>query len=124
MRVYKISTIIISLLFFVSLSIAADKIYCKKYSGVYKNYNIVIQFSKYGKMIVDVQEKESGGYFSMPGSYAIKDTKIDFFYKGLLRTVIIEKESITATPYTFSIEEDLKTIIILKEDKSFPDLCD
>lgn len=123
MKIYKISTIIICILCFINLSLAVEKINCRKFSGKYGEYNLSISFSKNGKMLIEVEEKEGGGYFSTPGSYKIKDSKIDFFYRGLGRTVYIENDQLKATPYSFSIGEDYKTIIVLKEDKNFISVC-
>lgn len=123
MRAFKISTIIISILIFVNPSYAADRIYCRQYSGKYKEFNLTIQFSKNGKMFIEVMEDETGGYFSSPGSYTFIDSKISFYFKGQLRTVYLKSNNIIASPYTFSIDEDLKTEIALQEDKSFADSC-
>ncbi len=119
MKAIKISTIIIGFLFFTHLAMPAEKIYCKKYSGTYQGYNLTVSFSQNGKMIIEVEQQNGGGYFSTPGSYMIKNSRIDFFYRGLNRTLYIEKDRITASPYTFSIDEDFKTKIVLIEDKSF-----
>ena len=123
MRVVKISTIIISFIFFINVSIAAEKIYCRKFSAVYKEYTISVLFSQNGKMVISVDDKDSGGYFSTPGSYLIKDSKVDFFYRGLSRTIHLKNDSITATPYTFNIEDDYRTEIVLHEDKSYSSSC-
>ena len=123
MKAIKISTIIIGIIFLTSLSLHAEKIHCKKYSGRYNDYNLTISFSKNGKMLIEVEEKDGGGYFSTPGGYVIKDKRIDFFYRGLNRTVYLENDQMMASPYTFSLNEDYKTIIILMEDKSFPSSC-
>lgn len=80
-------------------------------------------FSQNGKMLIEVDDKSGGGYFSTPGSYSVKDSKIDFFYRGLNRTLYIDKGNLTATPYTFSIEEDFKTPITLTEDKTYTGSC-
>ncbi|HNX23710.1 MAG TPA: hypothetical protein PKG60_06650 [Spirochaetota bacterium] len=123
MKAVKISTIIISLLFFINLSLSAEKIRCKKYSGTYNECKLTVTFSQNGKMLVEVEEKNGGGYFSTPGSYTLKDSTINFFYRGLSRTLHIENDRITATPYTFSIDEDYKTLIVLIEDKIFSSSC-
>jgi len=123
MKPLKISTIIIGILFFTQLPTYAERIYCKKYSGSYMDYNLTIIFSKNGKMLIEVEQKSGGGYFSTPGSYTIKNKRVDFFYRGLTRSIFFEEEGITATPYTFSISEDYQSSIELKEDKAFPSLC-
>ena len=124
MKAIKISTIIIiCFIFLTNISQSADKIFCKKYSGTYQNYKLSVSFTKNGKMLVEVEENEGGGYFSAPGSYSIKDSKINFFYRGLNRTLLLSKESITACPYAFSINDDYKTIITLVEDKTFSSNC-
>lgn len=123
MKAFKISTIIIPLLFFILLPLSAEKIYCKKYSGIYKNYTINIIFSQNGKMLIEVEQDNGGGYFSTPGSYSFKNSKIDYIYKGLMRTINLEKDGLSATPYTFDIEEDHKTAITLIEDKFFTSTC-
>ena len=119
MKTFKISTILITLLFFANSIDAAEKIICKKYTGTYKEFSLAISFSQNGKMLIEVEEKEGGGYFSTPGSYKVRENRVDFFYKGLSRIFFIGKDSITASPYTFSIEDDYETEIVLTEDKSY-----
>lgn len=123
MKAIKISTIIIGFLFFAQMAPAVEKIYCKKYTGKYKEYILTVTFTQNGKLLIEVEEDNGGGYFSTPGSYKIKNSRVDFFYRGLNRSVFIEKDSITATPYTFSIGEDYKTTITLKEDSAFSSAC-
>jgi len=101
----------------------AERIYCKKYSTVYKDYKLSILFSQNGKMLISVEDNNNGGYFSSPGNYIIKETKIDFFYRGLSRTIYLKDDQITASPYSFNIDEDYKTKIVLTEDKSFSSSC-
>ncbi len=105
------------------MSFAVEKITCRKFTGKYGDYNFSILFSGNGKMLIEVEEKEGGGYFSTPGSYSINNSKIDFFYRGLGRTIYIENDHLKASPYTFSINEDYKTVIILQEDKAYPPAC-
>ncbi len=119
MKTFKISTILITLLLLADITDAAEKIICKKYTGTYKDYMLAISFSQKGKMLIEVEEKEGGGFFSTPGSYKVTENRVDFFYKGLSRIFFIGKESITASPYTFSIDDDYKTEIVLAEDKSY-----
>lgn len=123
MKAIKIAIILFALVFFTRIALPADKIYCKKYTGTYKEFELTIMFAQNGKMLIEVNDKNYGGYFSTPGSYSIKNTRIDFFYRGLNRSIFIEKDQITASPYTFSIDEDYKTEIIMKEDKSYPATC-
>jgi len=123
MNTFKISTIIISLLFFINLPLTAEKIYCKKYTGTFKDYKLSVMFSQNGKMLTEVEDNNGGGYFSTPGSYTYKNSKIDYIYKGLMRTIYIEKDILKATPFTFDIEEDYKTEILLIEDKSYTSVC-
>lgn len=123
MKAYKISTIIICIMLFIQLPVSADRIYCKKYTGTYKVYTFTILFSQNGKMLIEVDDKNGGGYFSTPGSYTVKNSKIDFFYRGLNRTVYIDNGRLTATPYTFSVDEDFKTVIVLTEDMTYSSSC-
>lgn len=123
MNIVKISSIIILIFCFLYPAQASEKINCRKFAGSYGDYLITVTFSKIGKMLISVEEKDSGGYFSTPGSYSVKDSQIDFFYRGLNRTMYIENGKIKGTPYTFSISDEYKVEITLKEDKSFPSNC-
>lgn len=123
MKTIKIATILLGIVLFAQAVPAADKIFCKKYTGVYRDYEFTISFSPNGKMLIEVNDKNNGGYFSTPGSYSIKGTRIDFFYRGLNRSIFIGKEKITATPYTFNINDDYKTEIVMKEDTSYSASC-
>jgi hypothetical protein len=123
MKAIKISTIFILLILFAQQASLAEKIYCKKYTGSYKDYILAVTFTQNGKLFIEVEENKGGGYFSTPGSYTIKNSRVDFFYRGLNRSIFLEKGSISATPYTFSINDDYKTPVILKEDTTFPATC-
>lgn len=123
MKAVKLSTIIICFLFFITLPLASENIICKKYTGTYKDYQCTVTFSQKGKMLIEVDDRNGGGYFSTPGSYIVKNKKIDFFFRGLNRTLYIDKDRLTASPYTFSIDEDYKTEIVLLEDIQYSKSC-
>lgn len=123
MRALKISTIIITLLFFVTASSPAEKISCKKYSGTYEDYTFTISFFSNGKMLIAVDSKNRSGFFSSPGSYMIKGSRLDFFYKGLSRSIYFENDRILASFYSFNLAEDYENKIVLTEDKSYPATC-
>jgi len=122
MRILKISTIIFFSLIFISLAESADKISCKKYAGNYLDYSIDVTFFNNGKMLISVNSSNSGYYLS-PGSYILKNSEIQFYYKGLKRFVVLKGDKILASLYSFAIEDDLENKIILSEDKSFPGSC-
>jgi hypothetical protein len=115
----KIFLIILTFLFSGINSAFAKKIYCKKFSGKYQNWDFHVFFNDQGKMFVKADTSQKG-WTSQPGKYIYRNKTLKVFIHSKERIFeFISKNILSATPYSFDIEKDYKSRIELKEDPNY-----